>query len=234
MLSSDEPMRIALLHALPLDERMWEPQLPSLSEHDVHRPKLYGLGETMDEWALGVLQQVPGRLVAVGASMGGYCASAIARLAPERLVGLVLAGSRADADPPERRPLREEWIRIAREQGGEGLWEAVAKNFFTAEADPAVVARARAIVAEQDPEGLVRAIEAIRDRPDSTKAVTSGIPLLVIAGAEDHLIPPEVARELAAASPVGRAEVLQGCGHLPSMERPDEFNRILSAFLAEL
>ena len=227
-------MRIALLHALPFDERLWEPQLPVLAGHEVHAPKLYDLGSSTDEWALGVLEQVPGKLVAVGASMGGYCAAAIARLAPERLEAIVLVGSRADPDPPERRPLREEWIRIARQQGGEGLWEAVAKNFFTAEADPAVVARARAIVAEQDPEGLVRAIEAIRDRPDSTKAVTSGIPLLVIAGAEDHLIPPEVARELAAASPVGRAEVLQGCGHLPSMERPDEFNRILSAFLAEL
>ena len=227
-------MKIALLHALPFDERLWEPQLAALAGHEVHAPKLYALGSSMDEWALGVLEQVPDKLVAVGASMGGYCAGAIARLAPERLEAIVLVGSRADPDPPERRPLRDEWIRIARAQGGEGLWEAVAKNFFTEEADPAVVARARAIVAEQDPEGLVRAIEAIRDRPDSTEAVTSGIPLLVVAGAEDHLIPPEVARELAAASSAGRAEVLQGCGHLPSMERSDEFNRILGAFLGEL
>jgi pimeloyl-ACP methyl ester carboxylesterase len=189
----------------------------------------------MDEWALGVLQQVPGRLVAVGASMGGYCASAIARLAPERLEALVLVGSRADADPPERRPLREEWIRITREQGGEGLWEAAAKNFFSACADPAVVPRAHELVAGQDPDGLIRAIEAIRDRPDSTVAVTSGgIPLLVVAGEEDAIIPAEVGRELAAASPAGRAEVLEACGHLPSMERAGEFNRILTAFLDEL
>jgi pimeloyl-ACP methyl ester carboxylesterase len=227
-------MRIAMLHALPLDERMWEPQLPALAGHEVHTPKLYDLGSSMDEWALGVLQQVPGRLVAVGASMGGYCVAAIARLAPERLDGIVLVGSRADADSPERRPLREQWIQIAREQGGEGLWEAAAKNFFSAGADPAVVERAHAIVVEQEPEGLVRAIEAIRDRPDSTEAVTSGIPLLVVAGEEDHLIPPDVGRELAAASPNGRAEVLDGCGHLPGMERPDAFNLILTAWLESL
>jgi pimeloyl-ACP methyl ester carboxylesterase len=227
-------MNIALLHALPLDGRMWEPQLPVLEGHEVHAPTLYDLGSSFDDWALGVLEQVPGKLVAVGASMGGYTASAIARLAPERLDGLVLVGSRADPDAPERRPLREEWIRIAREQGGEGLWEAAAKNFFTPQADPAVVARAHEIVVEQDPEGLVRAVTAIRDRPDSTEAVTSGIPLLVVAGAEDHLIPAEVARELAAASPNGRAEVIEGCGHLPGMERADEFNRILTAFLDEL
>jgi pimeloyl-ACP methyl ester carboxylesterase len=224
-------MKVALLHALPLDERMWEPQLPALSAHDVHASRLYGLGETMDEWALGVLQQVPGRLLAVGASMGGYCASAIARLAPERLVGLVLVGSRADADPPERGPLRDEWIRIAREQGGEGLWQAMAGKLFGANPDPAVVERAHRIAVEQEGEDLARAVAAIRDRPDSTEAVTSGIPLLVVAGEDDLLIPADVARELAAASPEGRAEVLDGCGHLPSVERPEAFNRVLSTFL---
>ena len=223
-------MKIAFLHALPFDERMWEPQL---SEFDAIAPKLYPLGESFDEWALGVLQQLPGTFVAVGASMGGYTAAAIARLAPERLAGLVLSGSRADADAPERAPLREEWIRIAREQGGEGLWEAAAKNFFAPGTPEETVEQAHRIAAEQDPDGLVRAITAIRDRPDSTEAVTSGIPLLIVAGEQDPLIPVAVAEELAARSPAGRVEVLD-CGHLPNWERPDEFNRMLSAFVASL
>jgi 3-oxoadipate enol-lactonase len=227
-------MKIALLHALPFDEQMWEPQLPALADHEVHAPRLYDLGSSTDEWALCVLQEVPGQLVAVGASMGGYCAAAIARLAPERLIGLVLAGSRADADPPERRPLRERWIEVARERGGEGMWEEAARNFFPEDADPAVVERAHAIAADQDPEGLVRAIEAIRDRPDSTEAVTSGIPLLVVAGERDPLIPAEVGQALAAASRNGRAEILPGAGHLPNMERPQEFNRALTSFLGGL
>jgi len=227
-------MKIAFLHALPFDGRMWDPQLAAFGDHETHAPTLYPFGSSFDEWALGVLGEVPGTFVAVGASMGGYTAAAIARLAPERLDGIVLVGSRADADAPERRPLREEWIRIVGEQGGEGLWEAAAKKFFTDGADPAIVERAHRIASQQDPDGLVRAIEAIMNRPDSTEAVTSGIPLLVVAGAEDHLIPPEVARELAAASPNGRAEVLDACGHLPAMERPDDFNRILAAFLEEL
>jgi pimeloyl-ACP methyl ester carboxylesterase len=213
---------------------MWAPQLGALDGHEVHTPKLYELGAGMDEWALGVLQRLPGALVAVGASMGGYCTGAIARLAPERLQGIVLVGSRADPDPPERRPVREQWIEIARAEGGEGLWQAAARNFFAAGTDAEVVERAHAIAREQEPAALVRAIEAIRDRPDSTEAVTSGIPLLVVAGEDDPLIPPEVARSLAAASPNGRVEVLEGCGHLPSLERPDEFNRILTAFLEGL
>jgi 3-oxoadipate enol-lactonase len=89
-------------------------------------------------------------------------------------------------------------------------------------------------VLEQEPAALERAIVAIRDRPDSTEAVTGGLPLLVVGGDADPLIPAAVEEQLAAASPNGRVEILEGCGHLPAMERPDEFNGILSAFLASL
>jgi pimeloyl-ACP methyl ester carboxylesterase len=227
-------LKIAFLHALPFDRRMWEPQLDAFGEHELHAPTLYGLGSSFDEWALGVLQAVPGRFVAVGASMGGYTASAIARLAPERLEGLVLSGSRADADPPERAPLRAEWIRIAEEQGGEGLWEAAGRNFFAPGTPEGVIERAHGIAAEQEPHDLVRAVTAIRDRPDSTEAVTGGLPLLVVGGEADPLIPAQVGEALADASPNGRAEILEGCGHVPNLERPDEFNRILAGFLAGL
>src|ERR1044071_161717 len=136
------PMKIAFLHALPFDGRIGEPQLEAFAEHETHAPTLYGLGSSFDDWALGVLQSVPGRFVAVGASMGGYTACALARLAPDRLEAIVLSGSRADADAPERAPLREEWIRIAQAEGGEGLWEAQAKNFFAPGAPEDVVDRA--------------------------------------------------------------------------------------------
>ena len=197
-------MKIALLHALPLDERMWEPQLPVLAGRDVHAPKLYDLGSSMDEWALGVLKLVPGRLVAVGASMGGYCAAAIARLAPERLDGIVLVGSRADADAPERRPLREQWIEIAREQGGEGLWEAAAKNFFPAGADPAVER-----VVQHSPLALVRLIAPTTTPERLTEAVrgASGFLYLIsrlgVTGARDRVpddLPEHVARVRAASA----------------------------------
>jgi 3-oxoadipate enol-lactonase len=227
-------MKIALLHALPFDQRIWEDQLPALAEHEVVTPRLYDLGSNIDEWALGVLQLVPGPLVAVGASMGGYTAAGIARLAPERLQGLVLSGSTAGADPPERAPVRERWIQIATERGGEGMWEEVATSFFPPDTDQAVLERAHAIAAEQKPDDLVRAIQAIRDRPDSTEAVTSGIPLLVVAGDHDPLVTPEIAHGLAGAAPNAHAQVLEGCGHLPNLERPDEFNRILTSFLAAL
>ena len=89
-------MKVVLLHALPLDERMWEPQHDALDGHEVESPRLYALGTSMDEWATALLGRIDGHFAVVGSSMGGYCALAIARKAPERLTHVVLAGSRAD------------------------------------------------------------------------------------------------------------------------------------------
>ncbi len=222
-------MNVVFLHALPLDPRMWEAERERFGGE---APALYPLGQSMDEWADAVLAQIEGQFVAVGASMGGYCACAIARRAPGRLRGLVLSGSRADADPPDRRPVREEWIRVAREEGAEGLWGEMAPRLFPAQADPEVVERAHAIAREQAPEDFARAVAAIRDRPDSTEAVTRiEAPLLVLVGDSDPLVDPDYARGLAADAPLGEVHVFEGAGHLPNLERPDEFARVLAAFL---
>ena len=154
-------MTVVLLHALPLDERMWD-AFPGVA------PRLYPGGRTMDEWARSVLDQVDGDLVLVGASMGGYCALAMARQAPGRVAGLALVGSRPEADTPERRAARGPVLDTIREHGAEGLWGAMRDKLFPEGADPAVVERAGAIALEQPAEGLAAAVEAIRDRADST------------------------------------------------------------------
>src|SRR5919201_2966570 len=94
-------MTVLLLHALPLDERMWELQREAFP--GAVTPRLYGRGPSMKGWARGILDEVDGELVVVGASMGGYCALELVRQAPERVRALALVGSRVDADSPERR-----------------------------------------------------------------------------------------------------------------------------------
>lgn len=214
-------MRVLLLHAFPLDGQMWEPQREALQEHEVHVPGLYGLGRTMDEWAEALLRQHPGEVVLVGASMGGYCALAAAKQAPERVRGLVLAGSRADADSAERRAGRAETIALIGREGAAGLWEAMRPRLFTDDADPALVARAREIALEQQPDQLIRAVEAIRDRNDATDALHDlAGRTVVVLGDEDPFVSPQDV-------PAGEIHVLPGCGHLPSMQRATEFNQLL-------
>jgi len=222
-------VNVVLLHALPLDERMWEPQLDALSDFDVLTLNLYGLGGSMDEWAEGVLEQVDGPLVVVGASMGGYCALAVARRASERVEGVALVGSRVDADSSDRRAGRAETIELIRREGAAGLWRAMRPRLFPPEAPTEAVERARAIALEQDPKDLVTAVEAIRDRRDSTASARAlGERLLIAVGTRDPFVTPDDARSLEGA----RVTVFEGAGHLPGLEQPEDLNRILNEYLS--
>jgi pimeloyl-ACP methyl ester carboxylesterase len=212
-------MKVVLLHAFPLDERMWEPQREALSEHEVVVPNLYDLGgSSVDSWAGRILDETAGELVAVGASMGGYVGLAMARWAPERIRALLLAGSRASADPPERRAAREEMIRVVTGEGIAG-WN---RDFFPPGPD------------DRTTDELVRGIQALRDRPDATGVVAElHAPLAVVVGDRDELLPVEEAREIAGSAPYGRLEIVEGAGHLVSVEAPERFNEILLELLRQ-
>ena len=214
---------------------MWEPQLGALAEHDVVAPALYGRGSTIDEYASSLLREEDGDLVAVGNSLGGYLALALVRLAPERVRALALVGARVDADTPERREAREAMIELVEREGPEALWREMRPQLLAAEAPADVVERARRLALDQDPQHLVEAIRVIRDRPDSSDLVRGFAgPLLVAVGEHDGFLPPDGARAVAESAPAGRLHVFEGAGHLPGLERPEQFNAVLSEFLSSL
>jgi pimeloyl-ACP methyl ester carboxylesterase len=210
-------VKILLLHAMPLDERMWMPQLEALAGQDVEAPNLYDLGgASVDRWADALLASTADDIAVVGASMGGYVALAMAREAPERVRGLLLVGSRVGADTPERRVSRDEQIRTLREEGIDA-WAPSAP-------DPPPP--------ERTVDELVRAVQAIRDRSDSTELARSFEgPLWIAVGDADPFFPVDEAREVVAAAPNGRLEVFEDTGHFPSRDRPERFNELLREFL---
>jgi pimeloyl-ACP methyl ester carboxylesterase len=206
-------VKVLLLHGWPVSERVWVPQVSALRDagFDVHAPHLYGRGPSIDDWAAHLLRDLDGPLVAVGASMGGYCALALARRAPERVVGMVLIGSRADADSFERRRFRQEMIAELRS----GYRPPLADE-------------------DADLEHLVIAQQAMRDRLDlSGVAASFGGPLLVCVGDQDELVSVEEARELADSALDGRLEVFEGAGHFVTVDQPERFNQVLLEFLAQ-
>lgn len=208
-----------MLHAFPLDERMWEPQRQALAGHDALTPRLYGRGRTMAAWAESVADETEGELVVVGASMGGYCALALARLAAERVRGMLLVGSRPDADSTERRAGRADTIDLIRREGADGLWASMEPKLFhdRSKADPDLGFR--------DPDRLVEAVEAIRDREDATDVARSlGGRLRFVVGEFDPFVS---AKELEEFDVREIAET----GHLVNLERPEVLNSVLSEFL---
>ncbi|MGH2996510.1 MAG: alpha/beta fold hydrolase [Gaiellaceae bacterium] len=220
-------MKILLLHALPLDERMWQPQRDALAGHEVATPRLYRRGSSMDGWADSLLDENGGELLLVGASMGGYCALSMARRAPDRVRAVLLAGSRAEADSAERRAGRAETIELIRQDGAEGLWAMMRPKLFGPQAPGAAVDRARELALEQDPEDLEAAVEAIRDRSDQSQTAHDlGERLLLTLGDGDPFVAVD---EVPPSIPT---HVFPDTGHLPSLERPEEFDRVLRAFVA--
>ena len=222
---------VLLLHAFPVGSEMWEPQLDALAGYDVRTPSLLGRGDSIDGWAEQLLAETEGDLVAVGASMGGYCALALARRAPERVRGLVLAGSKASADPPEGRVWRDQSIALVRERGTLALWETMRDYALGPNADPALVERSNEIVASQDVKDVVQELVAMIGRPDSTDVVRSlRCPLLAVAGELDEGVIAE-SRELVGLAPDGELVIVPGASHLVSFARPDVFNPVLLGFL---
>jgi pimeloyl-ACP methyl ester carboxylesterase len=225
-------VKVVLLHAFPLDERMWEPQREALADYDVAAPHLYELGgSSVDGWAERVLGDVDDDFVAVGASMGGYVALAMARQAPERVGGLVLAGARPNEDSPERRAGRADTIRLIQEQGATGLWENQRPKLLADDASDEAVASAREMALVRTQDELVAAVEAIRDRPDSSEELRSlAVPKVLALGAGDLFFPVDEARAVAADLRC-RLVVFERSRHLPNLEQPEEFNQTLLEFL---
>jgi 3-oxoadipate enol-lactonase len=207
-------MKVLLLHAWPLHERMWERELALLADagFEAEAPRLYGRGPSIDGWAAQLLRESEDPLVPVGASMGGYCALALARRAPERILGMVLAGSRADADSWDRRRARE--LQIAELRAGD--------------APPPV------LPSDPTPEDLVIAQEAMRDRLDLRGVVSSfGGPLLVCIGDRDDVVSVEEAQGIADSALQGTLEVFTDAGHFLTTDQPERFGVVLLDFLSQ-
>lgn len=235
---------LLLLHAWPVDARMWKPQLDGLPDGlTVVTPNHPGFGgsplagevTTMAacaERALSALDDVGvDRVVVCGLSMGGYVAFELWRRARERIMGLILANTRAVADPPEGVEARR---ALARRLLSEGNVLAVEPPPLLAEDAPGELQeRVRGWIAEQSAEATAAAALGMAERPDSTPDLPEiDVPTLVITSTADRLIPAKVSSEMAAGIPGARLEVLDGVGHLSNLEAPITFDALLVEHLA--
>jgi 3-oxoadipate enol-lactonase len=224
-----------LLHAFPLDARMWDETRAELGEVAVVAPTLppEGGGRTLSGWAAAVLGQVEGEIVPVGVSMGGYLAFELWRQVPERISGLVLSDTRAGPETDEGRAGRERTIELIREHGAVGLWGEMEPKLFSHLAEPEVAARARSIALDRSQSDLVTCVEAIRDRPDSRPTLpTIDVPTLVVVGEKDELTPPHEAAAIASGIARAKLVTIPESGHLLPLERPGAFLASLRALLA--
>ena len=241
---------LVLLHGFPLASAMWTPIRTAIEQAArVITPDLRGFGASnkpatgyaMEELAGDVVRLADtlglDRFVLGGHSMGGYVTLRVAAAHPERLAGLILVDTRAEADTPEGRQRRD--AGIARISGGEA--SAFLDEFVPGLIGPSSTARAprllaeiRALAAEASPYALAGCLAGMRDRPDSSALLPGlDVPTLVVVGREDSLTPPAMSQAMATALPRCRLVEVPSSGHTPSMERPIPTAEAILAFLRE-
>jgi 3-oxoadipate enol-lactonase len=231
---------LLLIHAFPIDGRMWEAQ--RLGPHTV-APDLPGFGMspsagptmTMAAAATRCLEAVDEagleRVVVSGLSMGGYVAFEVWRRARERVAGLVLANTRSGADSPEAAQGRRDLAVRLRAEGN--VLAQSLPPLLAEDASEEIQERVRGWIADQSAEAIAAAALGMAERPDSTPDLPGiDVPTVVITADGDRLIPAELTTPMAEAIPGARLEILQGVGHLTNVEAPDRFTEILRAHLA--
>lgn len=235
---------LLLVHGFPLDHSLWEPQLSVLSAaRRVVAPDLAGFGatdgpghESLDGHAddLAALLDHLGiaRAVVNGLSMGGYVAFAFWRRHPERVAALVLTCTRAAADSEAGRAGRYQSIVSIESHGVGPLADAMVPKLVTPAAAADVRASVDAMVRRQPSRGVADALRAMAARPDSTPNLAGiRVPTLVVAGADDVIVPAAEAATMAAAIPGAQFVTIPGAGHLANLEEPGAYNAALRAFL---
>lgn len=254
---SGEGLPVVLLHAFPLSSAMWSAQLTGLGQRcRVIAPDQRGFGgtplggdpaslakpslATASDDVVKLLNQLGlDEVVLGGASMGGYVAMTLLRRHPERVKALILANTKAGADPKEAATNRE---RIAAAVLAAHSSESLLDELFpkllsptTMAERPDVVDRVRAMVKEAPPAAVAWAQRAMAARSDSIDALRGAtVPTLVIAGEQDAIMSIQDIEAMAGAVPNGRRVTIAGTGHLPAMEDPSAFNAAVGAFLDEL
>jgi pimeloyl-ACP methyl ester carboxylesterase len=228
---------------------MWEPQLTlARSGWRVVAPHWRGLQgdeppaesfDAMSESVVDLLGSVGvSRAVVCGVSMGGYLAFALLRRAPQLVRALVLCDTRAEADAPQARDGRLRMLATLEEQGVGPVADEMIPRLLgetTRQTRPEIASRVRELALTNRREGVAGVITAMMTRVDSTPLLPTIVcPAQILVGDEDVITPPAMSEAMHRAIPRSELVVFKQVGHLPNLERPDEFNATLARFLSGL
>ncbi|MBR9990183.1 MAG: alpha/beta fold hydrolase [Gemmatimonadetes bacterium] len=240
---------LVLIHGFPFNSDIWRPQVEAAPDGwRVIAPDLRGFGgsgplpgnrlpmDLLAQDVIGLLAHLGVRRpVLCGHSMGGYVTFAVTRRAPALARGLVLSDTRAGADSEEGRQGRLKNAKHVHAKGTAALIDAMVPRLLdagTREKLPHVEQEMRAVMSAASAPSVIAALLGMAERPDSTPQLRSiNVPTQLIVGARDEITPPGDARLLARAIPGAQIEIIDNAGHMPGLEQPAAFNRVLVNFL---
>jgi pimeloyl-ACP methyl ester carboxylesterase len=226
--------QLVLVPGLAGDDTMWRAQLAGLREWSPFVTDVHMHHDSIEAMAAALLASCAGPLAVCGASMGGMIAMEAARQAPARIVGLAVLGTTARPESPEMRNLRETACKLfAQGRVAEVIEPNVALAFHPDQARDAELTRAYVdFVLRAGAGQLIRQNRAVMARPDARPHLPKlRCATLVMCGDGDQLVAAENSREIAALVPGARFVELARCGHMLTMEKPEEVNAALRGWL---
>jgi len=240
---------LVFIHGHPFNRTMWAQQVAHFQNtHRLILPDLRGYGDSgvttprvlLDEMALDIIHLLDDLNIAnatfIGLSMGGQIVLDLWRLIPHRFSGMVIVDSDARAETPESAARRlgtaEEILRVGMVKHTD---ETIHKYIARASMDnPAVYDPLYKMMSATNPEGAAAAHRGRAIRRDHTGILKNiAVPALIVVGSEDFFTPTPIARIMSDNIPGAQLAVIDGVGHLPNMEAPEEFNRLLQRFLSD-
>ena len=233
--SVSESLPIVLVPGLNCSARLYAEQIPALWRFGPVVVANHSRDDTMAAIAQRILAAAPPRFALAGLSMGGYIALEITRQAPTRVAKLALLDTAARAETPEQTQTRRRLMELAKT----GRFVEVPDLQF-----PIFVHRSRhneaelksivrRMAEETGPQAFLRQQTAIIGRADARPALPAiACPTLVLVGDGDELTPPHLSQEIAAGIPGARLVTIPVCGHLSTLERPQEVNAALAEWMA--
>jgi pimeloyl-ACP methyl ester carboxylesterase len=241
---------VVLLHAFPVDSRIWEAQVADLSAHcHAIAPDFRGFGQSHDNHSFTIetladdvhalLQEIDGLpCVLAGISMGGYTAMAFARKYWGDLRGLILVDTKAEADTPQQKEGRQKSVELAQAQGASAIADLMIPKLLAEDAlqaRPGQTQALRKIIETCPVQTIVNALYALRDRPDQSEFIGSiRVPTLIVVGEKDSITPVAVAESMRSRIRGAQLEVIKGAGHLAPFEQPAQVNRAIGRFVGSL
>lgn len=241
---------VVLMHGFPLDSRIFNHQLESLSkDHRAILPDLRGFGQStsVDRFSLNQLAEevhtLLGRLGALpcvigGLSMGGYVAQSFIRQFSGDVKALILLNTKSAADNDQQKEGRNKMIDTVRRSGSAAVAQEMLPKMFspkTQQNNPKLVTDIIAMMQSCPALTIEHALEAMRDRDDHVSFLPQiNVPTLLITGDGDAITGPSVMGPMHKAIAGSTYVVTPNAGHLSPVENPTFVNDALASFLKKL
>ncbi len=228
-----ERTALVLIPGLVCDAAVWAYPRAALADVAECVVPDVAASQTMRGMAEEVLAAAPPRFALAGFSMGGYIALEVLRIAPERVTRLAMIDSGCRDDTPQQTAVRTASI----EDCENGRYGAVIEAMLPLLLHPTRLTEpladlVRAMSARVGADCFVRRQKALMSRGDRRDTLSQAkIPVRVICGRDDRLTPMSRSLDIVESAPGARLSIIEDCGHMPTLERPQAAAALLRDWL---